>query len=87
MGATVLESWLGWRAQTRDLTKRSELNAEVVGEARRDVEELVSSFRTVKRRDEPAPLDHPCRDLDDAPSRLTEFVASRSRHRLPEEES
>ena len=48
--ATVLESWSEWRAQTRDLMKRSELKAEVVGEARKDLEELVSSFRTVKKR-------------------------------------
>ena len=45
----VLESWSGWRAQTRDLMKRSELKAEVGGEARRDMEELMSSFRTVKK--------------------------------------
>ena len=50
MGATVLESWSEWRAQTRDLLKRSELKAEVVGEARKDTEELMSSFRTVKKR-------------------------------------
>ena len=50
MGATVLESCSEWRAQTRDLMKRSELNAEVLGEASRDMEELVSSFRTVKKR-------------------------------------
>ena len=48
--ATVLENWLEWRAQTRDLVKRSELKAEVVGEARKDMEELMSSFRTVKKR-------------------------------------
>ena len=50
MGASVLENWLDWRSQTRDLLKRSEIKAEVVGEARMDMEQLVSSFRTVKKR-------------------------------------
>ena len=50
MGPSVIENWLDWRAQTRDLLKRSEIKAEVVGEAREDMEELVSSFRTVKKR-------------------------------------
>ena len=50
MVASVLENWSAWRAQTRDLMKRSELKAEVVGEARKDMEELMSSFRTVKKR-------------------------------------
>ena len=50
MGRWVLESWSERRAQTRDLRKRSELKAEVVGEARKDVEELVSSFCMVKKR-------------------------------------
>ena len=50
MGAPVVENWLDWRAQTRDLMKRSEIKAEVVGEARKDMEELMSSFRTVKKR-------------------------------------
>ena len=42
----------GWirRAQTRDFLKRAEIKAEVVGEARKDTEELVNSFRTVKKR-------------------------------------
>ena len=50
MGASVLENWLDWRAQTRDLVKRSEIKAEVVGEARKDREELMGSFRAVKKR-------------------------------------
>ena len=50
MGASVLENWSDWRAQTRDLMKRSEIKAEVVGEVRKDREELMSSFRTVKKR-------------------------------------
>ena len=50
MGATVLENWSEWRSQTRDIMKRSEIKAEVVGEARKDMEELMSSFRTVKKR-------------------------------------
>ena len=50
MEASVLENWLDWRAQTRDLLKRSEIKAEVVGETRKDMEELMSSFRTVKKR-------------------------------------
>ena len=37
-------------AQTRDLSKRSEIKAEVVGEERKDMEELMSSFRTVEKR-------------------------------------
>ena len=48
--ASVLENWLDWRAQTRDLLKRSEIKVEAVGEARKDMEELMSSFRTVKKR-------------------------------------
>ena len=50
MGATVLENWSEWMVQTRDLMKRSEIKAEVVGEARRDMEELMSSFCSVKKR-------------------------------------
>ena len=50
MEASVLQKWCDWRAQTRDLLKRSEIKAGVVGEARRDVEELMSSFRIVKKR-------------------------------------
>ena len=50
MGASVLENLVGWRSQTRDLLKRSEIKVEVVGEARKDMEELMSSFRTVKKR-------------------------------------
>ena len=41
---------VGLEAQTPDLLKRSEIKAEVVGEARKDMEELMSSFRTVKKR-------------------------------------
>ena len=48
--ASVLENWFDWRAHTRDLMKRSEIKAEVVGEARKDMEEFVSSFRAVKKR-------------------------------------
>ena len=76
------EAGQGGGLQTRDLTKRSELNAEVVGEARRDMEELVSSFRTVKKRRACPAGSHACRALDGAPSRLSEFVARRSGHRL-----
>ena len=50
IGESVLENWSDWRAQKRDLLKRSDVKAEVVGEARKDVEELVSSFRTDKKR-------------------------------------
>ena len=50
MGAAALESWSEWRNQSRDLARRSELNARVSEEARRDVEELKSSYRTVKKR-------------------------------------
>ena len=48
MGASVLENY--WRAQTRDLLKRLEIKAGVVGEARKDMEELMSSLCTVKKR-------------------------------------
>ena len=50
MGATALESWSERRSQSRDLARRSELNARVSEEARRDLEELTSSYRTVKKR-------------------------------------
>ena len=66
--------------------KRSELKAEVVGEARKDLEELVSSFRTVKKR-RACPAGSPPADLDDAPSHLSEFVARRPGRRLPEEDN
>ena len=39
-----------WRNQSRDLTMWSELTARVAEEARRDMEELKSSYRTVKKR-------------------------------------
>ena len=39
-----------WRNQSRDLARRSELNARVSEEARWDLEELKSSCRTVKKR-------------------------------------
>ena len=42
MGATVLDSWSEWRAQTRDLEKQSVLSAGAVAEA--------CSYRTVKKR-------------------------------------
>ena len=48
MGAVELESWSEWRIQSRDLVRRSELNARVSEDARRDLEELKSSYRTVK---------------------------------------
>ena len=50
MGAVELESWSEWRIQSRDLVRRSELNARVSEDARRDLEELKSSYRTVKKR-------------------------------------
>ena len=87
MGGSVLENWSDWRAQTRDLMKRSEIKAEVVGEAGKDMEELVSSFRTVKKRRACPAGSPPCRDLDDAPPRLSECVARRPGHWLPDEEN
>ena len=87
MGVTVLESWSEWRAQSRDLMKRSKLKAEVVCEARKDLEELVSSFRTGQEETSLPRWITSCRHLDDAPSRLSEFGARRSGHRLPEEEN
>ena len=42
MGAVELESWSEWRIQSRDLVRRSELNARVSEDARRDLEELKS---------------------------------------------
>ena len=45
MGAAELESWSEWRIQSRDLVRRSELNARVSEDARRDLEELKSSYR------------------------------------------
>ena len=50
MGAVELDSWSEWRIQSRDLVRRSELNARVSEDARRDLEELKSSYRTVKKR-------------------------------------
>ena len=50
MGAVELESWSEWRIQSRNLVRRSELNARVSEDARRDLEELKSSYRTVKKR-------------------------------------
>ena len=50
MGAAELESWSEWRIQSRDLVRRSELNARVSEDARWDLEELKSSYRTVKKR-------------------------------------
>ena len=50
MGAVELESWSEWRIQSRDLVRRSELNARVSEDARWDLEELKSSYRTVKKR-------------------------------------
>ena len=50
MGAAELESWSEWRIQSRDLVRRSELNARVSEDARWDLDELKSSHRTVKKR-------------------------------------
>ena len=50
MGAVELESWSEWRNQSRDLVRQSELNARVSEEARWDLEELKSSYRTAKKR-------------------------------------
>ena len=75
------------RVEGLDPRPHEEVGAQgrVVGEARKDLEELASSFRTVKRRRACPRWITSCRDLDDAPSRLSEFVARRSGHRLPEE--
>ena len=48
MGAAELQR--EWRIQSRDLVRRSELNARVSEDARWDLEELKSSYRTVKKR-------------------------------------
>ena len=50
MGAVELESWSEWRIQSRDLARRSELNARVSDDARRYLKELKNSYRTVKKR-------------------------------------
>ena len=50
MAAAEFESWSEWRNQPRDLVRRSELNARVSEDARWDLEELKSSYRTVKKR-------------------------------------
>ena len=50
MGAVELESWYEWRIQSRDLARRSELNARVSDDARWDFKELKNSYRTVKKR-------------------------------------
>ena len=49
MGAAAIESWSEWRNQSRDLARRSELNARVSDDARWDFKELKSSYRTVKK--------------------------------------
>ena len=49
-GAVALENWSDWRNRSRDLTMRSELDARATVEVRRDIEELKSSNRTVKKR-------------------------------------
>ena len=50
MGATVLESWPDWKNRSRDISMRSELNLGAIVEARQDMKELRSSYRTVKKR-------------------------------------
>ena len=63
MGAVELESWSVWRTQSRDLVRRSELNAE---DARWDLEELKSSYRTVKKEKSLSSRNASCRTLDNA---------------------
>ena len=58
MGAVELESWFEWRIQSRDLARRSELNARVLDDARRDFKELKNSYRTEKK-EEPAQPERP----------------------------
>ena len=70
MGAVELESWSEWRIQSRDLVRRSELNARVSEDARRDLEELKSSYRTVKKEKSLPSWDASCRTLDNASPRL-----------------
>ena len=63
MGAVELESWSEWRIQSRDLVRRSELNARVSEDARRDMEELKSSYRTVKKEKSLPSRNASCRTL------------------------
>ena len=50
MVAAELENRSEWRIQSRDLVRRSELNAKVSEDARWDLEELKSSYRSAKKR-------------------------------------
>ena len=54
MGAAELESWSEWRIQSRDLVRRSELNARVSEDSRWDLDELKSSYRTCRKEKSPA---------------------------------
>ena len=65
MGAAELESWSEWRIQSRDLVRRSELNARVSEDVRWDLEELKSSYRNVKKKSLPS-RNASCRTLDNA---------------------
>ena len=55
-----------WRNQSRDLARRSELNARVSEEARWDFEEVKSSYRTVKKEKSLPSRNASCRTLDNA---------------------
>ena len=84
MSATVLGSWSGWRAQSRDLEKQSMLRVGAVTEARRDMKDVERSCITVKKR-RACPEGTPLRSCGRCSS-PKEFVARGPRGRIPDEE-